>query len=149
MPLRGLFMAYRVDKLPYYLYDEDHEDDPTYAIIYFEIPPEHAELIKAIASGSFEPSEPWLGMLERLKEGSGPEVAERLQPAHDCRASPSSRFDYIMQGHTGVLPGASHQGNSCPIGNHKRISAHSRRAYAKGPGSLAPLAPKATWRTGM
>lgn len=79
-PCVGCFMAYRVDKLPYYLYDEDHEDDPTYAIIYFEIPPEHAELIKAIASGSFEPSEPWLGMLERLKEGSRPEVAERLQP---------------------------------------------------------------------
>jgi hypothetical protein len=76
----GCFMAYRVNKLPYYLYDEDDDDDPTYAYIYFEIPPEHAELIGAIASDSFEPSEPWLGMLERLKEGSRPEVAERLRP---------------------------------------------------------------------
>jgi len=79
-PCVGCFMAYRVDKLPYYLYDEDHEDDPTYAIIHFEFPPEHAELLDAIASNSFEPSERWLDMLERLKEGSRPEVAERLRP---------------------------------------------------------------------
>ena len=79
-PCVGCFMAYRVDKLPYYLYDEDHEDDPTYAIIYFGFPPEHIELLEAIASDSFEPSERWLDTLERLKEGSRPEVAERLRP---------------------------------------------------------------------
>lgn len=80
-PCVGCFMTYRVDKLPYYLYDEDDEGDPTYAIIHFEFPPEHAELLEAIANGSFEPSERWLDVLERLKEGSRPEVAERLQSA--------------------------------------------------------------------
>ena len=78
-PCVGCFMAYRVHQLPHYLYDEDNEYDPTYAHIYFEIPPEHAELIKAIVNDSFEPSERWLDMLERLGEGR-PEVAERLQP---------------------------------------------------------------------
>ena len=78
-PCVGCFMAYRVHQLPHYLYDEDNEYDPTYAHIYFEIPSEHAELIKAIVSGSFEPSERWLDALERLGEGR-PEVAERLQP---------------------------------------------------------------------
>lgn len=79
-PCTGCFMTYRVHQLPHYLYDEDDDDDPTYSYIYFEFPPEHAELIKAIVSDSFEPSERWLDMLERLKEGSRPEVAERLQP---------------------------------------------------------------------
>lgn len=79
-PCVGCFMAYRVHQLPHYLYDEDGEFDSTYASIYFEFPPEHAELLEAIASDSFESSEHWLDMLERLKEGSRPEVAERLQP---------------------------------------------------------------------
>lgn len=48
-PCVGCFMNYRVHQLPHYLYDEDDDDDPTYAIIYFEFPPEHAELLKAIA----------------------------------------------------------------------------------------------------
>ena len=77
-PCVGCFMNYRVHQLPHYLYDEDDDDDPTYTRIYFEIPPEHAELIKAIVSDSFEPRD-WLGALERLGEGR-PEVAEQLRP---------------------------------------------------------------------
>ena len=80
-PCVGCFMTYRVHQLPHYLYDEDDEFDSTYATIYFEFPPEHAELLKAIDSCErFEPSKRWLDMLERLRQGSTPEVAERLQP---------------------------------------------------------------------
>lgn len=80
----GCFMTYRVQKLPYYLYDEDDSFDETYATIYFSFPPEHAELLKMLDRGEpFNPDERWREALKKLKEGKMPHVVERVQPLVD------------------------------------------------------------------
>jgi len=63
----GCTITYRLPKHPHYLSDRDDDFDCTYATIYFSFPEEYADDLKALESGTFDPSQRWLDMLEHLR----------------------------------------------------------------------------------
>jgi len=76
----GCFMTYRVHKMPHYSHDRDDDFDCTYASIYFDFPPEHAEVLRGLALGDWKPDERWRAALEALGRGERPDIEDSLRP---------------------------------------------------------------------
>lgn len=75
----GCVMSDVIPRHPLYLRDEDDDFDSTYATIYYRIPDDHAELLRGLDTGDFQPDERWLSALEQLR-ARDPATMEKLAP---------------------------------------------------------------------